>query len=161
MLVAEDDSVAKFFMQRAFDKLQTTSTLQFVSDGVQAIEYLDGRGQYADRQEYPFPAVLVLDVKMPKLDGFGVLEWIKAHEKLKSLVVVMLTSSDEPVEINKAYALGVNSYLVKTPLYPEFTELVKCMDMYWMKCNRPPFVGSEGDDSRGLTGHKDIQSELW
>lgn len=160
MLVAEDDETARFFMKRAFDKMQTKSTLRFVADGVQAIEYLDGRGKYADREEYPFPSVLVVDIKMPKLDGFGLLEWIKAHEKLKCLVVVVLTSSDEPIDINRAYSLGANSYLVKTALYPEFTELVKCMDMYWMKCNRPPLVEPEWDELKSIVERKDLESGL-
>lgn len=160
MLVAEDDEMARFFMKRAFDKMETKSNLRFVADGVQAIEYLDGRGKYANREEHPFPSVLVVDIKMPKLDGFQLLEWIKAHEKLKCMVVVVLTSSDEPVDINRAYALGANSYLVKTPLYPEFAELVKCMDMYWMKCNRPPSVDLEWNELKSLVERKDLESGL-
>jgi CheY-like chemotaxis protein len=123
-------------MERAFLKLQSCALLQFVPNGVEAIHYLEGKGIYHDRDCYPFPDLILLDVKMPKVDGFEVLQWIKAHPRFKKLIVVMLTGSDEPMDIQKAYELGANSYLVKSPLHPEFTDLVKSMVSYWLQHNR-------------------------
>jgi CheY-like chemotaxis protein len=136
ILVAEDDEGARLLMQRAYNKIETRAKLQMVRNGEEAIEYVAGRGKFQDREKYPFPTLLLLDVNMPRLDGFDVLHWIKSRRKLRSLIVTMLTCSDEPRDITRAYELGANSYLVKSPLYPEFAELVKCMDNYWLKHNR-------------------------
>jgi CheY-like chemotaxis protein len=136
VLVAEDDRVARILMERAFRKAEAKSGLSFVCNGEDAIKYLEGHEAFHDREKYPFPSLVLLDVNMPKRDGFEVLQWIKEHPEMKKLIVVMLTSSDEPMDVRRAYDLGANSYLVKSPLYPEFTDLIKCMDTYWAKHNR-------------------------
>ncbi|EEF58586.1 response regulator receiver protein [Pedosphaera parvula Ellin514] len=123
-------------MERSFRKAEAKSNLQFVQNGQEAIDYLEGNAAYEDRTTWPLPNLVLLDVNMPKRDGFEVLQWIKQHPQMKKLIVVMLTSSDEPMDIKRAYELGANSYLVKSPLYPEFTDLIKCMDTYWLKHNR-------------------------
>src|SRR4051812_18056470 len=124
VLVADDDATARFLMERAFTKTKTQSRLQFVKDGSEAIDYLEARGIYQDRDRYPFPSLMTLDIKMPKVDGFGVLKWIKQHPTVKRLAVVVFSCSDEQTDIDRAYDMGANSYLVKSALYPEFTELV-------------------------------------
>ncbi len=82
------------------------------------------------------PSLVLLDLKMPKKDGFEVLKWMREQPEFKRLVAVVLSTSDEPVDINRAYDLGANSFLVKTLMFTEFTELVKSLDNYWSKHNR-------------------------
>jgi CheY-like chemotaxis protein len=138
ILVADDDDASHLILHRAFRKANSTRLLKTVSDGEQAIRYLDGSGVYADRAEYPLPTLLLLDLKMPRKGGFEVLKWVREHPGFKRLPVVIFTTSDEPRDINRSYDLGANSYLVKTPLYPAFTELVQSLDTYWLTHNRRP-----------------------
>ena len=136
ILVAEDEEAAHVLIQRAFHAAQSSYILQIVSNGEEAINYLMGVGNFSNRDQYPMPALVLLDLKMPKKDGFEVLKWIRGQPEFKRLVAVMLSTSDEPVDINRAYDLGANSFLVKTPMFAEFTELVKSLDNYWSKHNR-------------------------
>ena len=87
--------------------------MHFVRDGQEAINYLEGEAAYEDREQYPLPDLMLLDLKMPRLNGFDVLSWLRQQPGLKRLLVTVLTSSDHPNDINRAYDLGVNSYLVK------------------------------------------------
>ena len=96
-----------------------------VGDGDQAVDYLAGNGEFSDRQLYPFPAVVFLDLKLPFKSGHDVLAWIRNEAELVELVVVILTSSDEPSDIDRAYKLGANSYLVKPPTLMQLRDLAK------------------------------------
>jgi len=107
-----------------------------VSDGEQAIEYLSGNGEIKDRSLYPFPALVFLDLKLPFKSGHEVLEWIRGEAELDELVVVVLTSSDEPSDIARAYKLGANSYLVKPPSLEQLRDLAKSFKWYWLKYNQ-------------------------
>src|SRR5436305_2920590 len=102
-LIAEDESDTQILVKRAFEKAGLDFPLQFVSDGEQALDYLRGRNQYSDRSEFPFPAILLLDFNMPKLNGLEVLRTIRADAKMKRLVVVMLSSSVNEIEIENAF----------------------------------------------------------
>src|SRR5579859_7882133 len=93
ILLADDDANDVFLMRRAFARAGLPARLQVVTDGEEAVAYLKGEGKYADRHEYPFPALLLLDLKMPKMDGLETLSAIRRDENLKRLVVIMLTSS--------------------------------------------------------------------
>src|SRR4051812_44947142 len=106
VLAAEDDKDARFFLERAFQEVGIKCCLQFVSDGNEAIDYLDGKPPYADRFTHPLPEIVLLDVKMPKLNGFEVLKWIRGNARVKRLIVIILTSSDEAKDIELAYTLG-------------------------------------------------------
>lgn len=138
ILVADDDDASHLILHRAFRKANSNRLLKVVLDGEQAIRYLDGSGIYADRVEYPLPVLLLLDLKMPRKSGLEVLKWVRQHPEFKRLIVVIFTTSDEPMDINRSYDLGANSYLVKTPMYPAFTELVQSLDTYWLTHNRSP-----------------------
>jgi CheY-like chemotaxis protein len=144
VLVAEDDPSDVFFLKRAFQMAGVPASLQFVRDGQEAIDYLDGENRFADRTTYPMPDLMLLDLKMPRLDGFDVLNWLRQQPGLKRLLVTVLTSSDQPQDINRAYDLGANSYLLKPHNAEHLSELVKQVQRYWLEVNRcPPTILSE------------------
>lgn len=99
-------------------------------DGQQALDYLFRRGQYQDPAKSPRPGLILLDIKMPKVDGFSVLEHVKADPQLRLIPVLMLTSTDDQVEVNRCYTLGANSYVVKPIRYEEFQERVKALGLF-------------------------------
>jgi len=138
ILLAEDDTNDVLLLERAFEKAGLHDSLKVVSDGEMAIEYLSGRGIYADREQYPLPFLLLLDLKMPGTDGFEVLQWLRSEPELKRLLVVVLTSSNLQADVDRAYELGANSYLVKPVGFDEMLHLVKRFEIYWSEINRTP-----------------------
>lgn len=134
ILVADDDANDAFLLERAFMKTGINADLRFVRDGSETIRYLESM----DDQNHPTPDLLLLDLKMPRLDGFDVLKWLRSQPQLKRLLVIMLTSSDARVDIDRAYDLGANSYLVK-PFSAEYlVEMVQALQRYWFSVNLPP-----------------------
>ncbi|RMD93131.1 MAG: response regulator, partial [Calditrichaeota bacterium] len=113
VLIVEDDPNDVLLIRRAFQKAKILNPLQFVNDGEQAVQYLSGLPPFADSEKYPAPVLLLLDLKLPKKSGFEVLEWLQQQNTLHRLPVVVLTSSNQSSDINHAYDLGANSYLVK------------------------------------------------
>ena len=143
VLIAEDDPGDVFLLKRAFSQSGISITLHFVRDGQEVIDYLRGENGYADRQNYPMPDLLLLDLKMPRLNGFDVLEWLRDQPGLKRLLVTILTSSDQPQDVNRAYDLGANSYLLKPHNSEYLCDLVKLVERYWLQCNLSPVVLTE------------------
>ena len=135
VLIAEDDPSDVFLLQRAFAIAQVPATLHVVRDGQEAIDYLEGEDSYADRSTYPLPDLMLLDLKMPRLNGFDVLTWLRKKPGLKRLLVTVLTSSDHPTDINRAYDLGANSYLLKPHASSDLAELIRRVQMYWLESN--------------------------
>ena len=135
LLVAEDNADDRFLLQTAFSMAEIEESLYFVTDGLQAIEFLKGAGKFKDRKVYPVPSMLLLDLMMPRVDGFEVLEWIKAQPLLRRLVVIIFTGSDLEADVNRAYDLGANGYLVKTDL-KRLRALVKEIHAYWREQNK-------------------------
>src|ERR1700729_2300535 len=113
VLLVEDDVKDIFLVKRAFKRAEIPNPLQVVTDGVEAIRYLQGEGKYADRQAYPLPRLIVMDIKMPRKTGFEVLEWIKSDGFLKRIPVVIVSSSDQAADVNKGYELGATAYMLK------------------------------------------------
>src|SRR6478672_12672813 len=113
ILLVEDDSNDVLLIQRAFRKASLSNPLQIVEDGEAAILYLKGEESFADRDRYPLPRLILLDLKLPRKSGFEVLVWLRQQPKFYGLPVVVLTSSKEKNDIQQAYLLGANSYLVK------------------------------------------------
>lgn len=113
VLLVEDDLNDIFLVKRAFKLAQIKNPLQVVTDGQEAISYLRGDSKYADRETCPLPKLVVMDIKMPRKTGFEVLEWIKGDHSLRRIPVVIVSSSDNPADINRAYELGANAYMVK------------------------------------------------
>jgi CheY-like chemotaxis protein len=136
VLIAEDDPTEVFLLQRAFAAAEVPATLHVVRDGQEAIDYLEGEAGFSDRGTYPLPDLLLLDLKMPRMNGFDVLGWLRQKPGLKRLLVTVLTSSDQPKDINRAYDLGANSYLVKPHGSTDLTELVRRVQRYWLESNR-------------------------
>lgn len=138
ILLVEDDPNDVLLIQRAFQKAGLHNSLKVVRNGDEAIEYLNGEGDYADRQRFPLPFLVLLDLKMPGTDGFEVLTWARNTPSLKRLLVVVLTSSNLQSDVDKAYDLGANSYLVKPVEFDDMVNLIKRFEAYWTEMNRTP-----------------------
>lgn len=123
ILLVEDNEDDAFFMSQALKDAKIRNPLQHVEDGRLAIDYLAGNGAFADRGKFPLPASVFLDLKLPHKDGFEVLQWIRAQPQFAKLIVIVLTSSNEPVDIKRAYQLGANSFAVKPPTPTQLLEL--------------------------------------
>lgn len=140
ILLVEDNRDDVLMIQRAFHKANLAMPLHVVSDGDAAVLYLSGQGDYSDRDQYPLPVLMLLDLKLPRKSGLEVLEWLRLQPGLKRLVVVVLTSSKENIDINRAYELGANSYLVKPVRFASLLELVKNLNLYWLVLSEKPEV---------------------
>ncbi len=138
ILLAEDDSNDVLLIRRAFRKANIANPLHVVRDGEQAVAYLCGQAPYADRERHPLPVLLLLDLKLPRKSGLEVLEWLRQQPGLKRLPVVMLTASRESADVNRAYDLGANSYLVKPVDFDPLLEMVKTLGLYWVVMNQKP-----------------------
>jgi CheY-like chemotaxis protein len=138
ILLAEDDANDIFFLQFAFESAQISNPLQVVVDGQQAIDYLAGAGPYADRARFPFPCLMLLDLKLPLKMGLDVLRWIREQPALQTLLVVVLSSSSEKEDIDEAYRLGARSYIVKPLSVPKRLELASLIKSYWLEFNQCP-----------------------
>ena len=148
ILMAEDDDAQATLVVKAFERAGPISPIMVVNDGEEAIEYLSGEGKYAQREHYPLPGLLLLDLKMPNKDGFQVLEWIREHPDLKRLRVVVLTDSKYKQDINRAYELGANSYLVKPGGLRDFVALAEAIKGYWILLSERPEVKKPPADSQ-------------
>ena len=115
ILLVEDNEDDLFVMQRSLKLAEVANPLQVVTDGQMALDYLSGTGEYGDRERHPIPSMIFLDLKLPYVSGFEVLDWMRLQPDLCSVDVVVLTSSDEERDQTRAYALGARSYLVKPP----------------------------------------------
>jgi len=135
VLLAEDDPDDVLLTQIAFEKARLLNPLQVVRDGEEAIAYLSGEGQFADRQRYPMPILLLLDLNMPKMSGFEVLEWLRIQSEHSRLPVAIMTSSDHDPDARRAFDLGADSYLVKPPDAEALLALVQRLHAYWMIVN--------------------------
>lgn len=142
VLLAEDNSTDALMVRRAFAKASLQGALEVVDDGDKAVAYLSGEGAFADRASHPLPALLLLDLKLPRRSGLEVLAWLRRQPGLKRLPVVVLTSSEESTDINTAYDMGANSYLVKPVDFDALLALVKGLGLYWLVQNVNPDVGS-------------------
>jgi CheY-like chemotaxis protein len=138
VLLAEDSEDDIFIMKMACKRTGIPHLLQIVKDGNMAMDYLSGHGAYADRTAHPMPDVIFLDIKMPKCNGHQVLEWVRAQPLLQNLPVVMLTSSTLRTDVDRAYKLGVTSYLQKIPDLAEFGQAVRVILKYWLELNINP-----------------------
>ena len=135
ILLVEDNSMDIELTLDAFHEAKLLNTIYVVKSGLEALDYLLGKGKYSDRQEYPLPNLVLLDLKLPGIDGFEVLEKIKATPVLKRLPVVILTSSKEEGDRALSYDRGANSYLVKPVSFEGFLGMVREINGYWLSLN--------------------------
>ena len=138
ILMVEDNPDDEQLTLRAFAKNHLTNKIHVVRDGQEALDYVFCKGKYADRNIADHPHVILLDIKLPLIDGIEVLRRIKADERTKTIPVVMLTSSHEERDLVETYRLGVNSYIVKPVDFEQFTDSARSLGMYWLLLNRPP-----------------------
>ncbi len=136
LLVEDNPDDAKLTL-RAFKQSNIANPVALVKDGVEALDFLFARGAYSDRSGKPQPMLIVLDLKLPKLDGHGVLKAVRADERTKLIPVVIMTSSKEEQDIVASYALGANSYIRKPVDFAEFVEAAKLLGIYWLMLNQP------------------------
>jgi two-component system response regulator len=138
ILLVDDDKDDVFFFQYALETAGVDNPLQIAVNGQQAIDYLAGTGQYADRVKFPLPGLVLLDLKLPIKTGLDVLRWVQTQPHLAGVVVVVLTSSSEPVDVESAYALGARSYLIKPAALEKRVDMVRKLRDYWLEMNRFP-----------------------
>lgn len=138
ILLVEDNSMDIELTLDAFHEAKLLNTIYVVKSGLEALDYLLGKGKYSDRQEYPLPNLVLLDLKLPGIDGFEVLEKIKSTPVLKRLPVVILTSSKEEGDRALSYDRGANSYLVKPVSFEGFLGIVREINGYWLSLNVAP-----------------------
>ncbi len=139
ILIVEDNPQDVELMMEALDMKTLANQIIHVQDGVEALDYLRYEGVYSNRKKGT-PTVILLDIKMPRMDGIELLEIIKQDEKLKSIPIVMLTSSREEPDLVKCYALGVNAYVVKPVDFNDFLHAVKQIGVFWALLNEQPTI---------------------
>ena len=138
ILVAEDDEDYVLLIRQVFAKAHIPNPMHVVWNGEEAIAYLKGEGKYANREEYPLPDIFLLDLKMPRINGFEVLKWVRQQPGLANIRILVLTSSDAIRDVNEAYQLGANSFLVKPMDFQDFTHLSRLIADFWFKASRTP-----------------------
>ena len=138
ILLIEDNLNDAELTMRSFKKNNITNTVLHLKDGAEALEFLFGSGKFEGRDIHDKPRVILLDLKMPRVDGIEVLQKIKASDDTKTIPVVVLTSSKEDPDIERCYALGANSYIVKAVDFDAFHKVVSQLGLYWRWLNEPP-----------------------
>jgi DNA-binding response OmpR family regulator len=137
ILLVEDNEDDADLIAYAFGKAGVENPLVRVGDGDAAVQYLGGTGDYADRRRHPLPALVLLDLKLPRRSGFEVLKTVRGEEgPARHVPIVVLTSSDQTPDVERAYDLGANSYLVKPVNRDALLAMVRALDAYWVKLNR-------------------------
>ena len=144
VLLVEDDPTDYRLIQRAFNKLSDGFEMFRLSNGDEVIAYLSGDSPYENRGAHPMPAIVLLDLKLPRRSGFEVLQWLRSQPAgLNRLPVIILTSSRHSIDINRAYDLGANSYLVKPDTGAQLEELASQFHTYWLSLNEFPSLRAE------------------
>lgn len=144
VLLVEDDPSDFRLIQRAFNKVSEGFQMFRLTNGDEVVEYLSGDGPYENRAAYPMPALVLLDLKLPRRSGFEVLQWLRRQVSgLNRLPVIILTSSRHSADINRAYDLGANSYLVKPDTGAQLEELATQFQTYWLRMNEFPSLRTE------------------
>jgi CheY-like chemotaxis protein len=134
ILLAEDSEDEVFFFTRAFRGIPGPCSLRVVSTGKRAVDYLSGNWPFANRLECPLPSFMLLDIKLPLLNGLEVLEWVRSDSLLKDLPVAMFTHCNQMAEINRAQALGADAYFVKPARQQELDAMLKSITQSWLRC---------------------------
>jgi CheY-like chemotaxis protein len=131
ILLVEDDPNDVWLVRHAFQSANISNPLRIVNDGQEAIDYLKGNGAYSDRGAFPLPKLVLLDLKMPRLNGFDVIGWMRRHYPWKLTPIIILSSSALPQDVNRAYELGANAYMVKPADYRALERLFRTIADFW------------------------------
>ena len=137
ILVAEDNEDYGLVLEGAIKSMGWTNPVRIVRNGKEAIDYLGGERKYSDREAWPFPSVLFLDIKMPQADGFDVLRWMRENPKYAVVPTMMFSSSDDDADVQLAYDLGANAYFVKPALVSELKAILQTAYEFWSRCVKP------------------------
>jgi len=137
ILIGEDDENDAIILERALRKVGFQNPFRFCRDGTDVIEYLKAEGRYQDRREFPFPRVLITDLKMPKMGGIEILKWLYHHPECNLIPKIVFTASRQASDVQEAYRWGANSYLVKPGGYERLREMLKLFFDYWNMCEIP------------------------
>ncbi len=138
ILLVEDNKNDAELTIRALQKIKITNTIVHLNDGAKALDFLFGKGEFENRDLNNRPKIILLDLKMPKVDGLEVLKRVKEDELTRNIPVIILTSSKENPDIEKAYSLGANSYIVKPVEFDGFSKAITEIGLYWLLLNQPP-----------------------
>ena len=141
ILLVEDNATDAELAIRTLKKNNLANNLVWVKDGAEALDFLFARGEYAGRSDCAAPRVVLLDLRLPKVDGMEVLRAIKEDARTRAIPVVVLTSSQEDLDVAESYKLGVNSYISKPVEFDAFAKTVAELGMYWLLYNHPPVIG--------------------
>jgi CheY-like chemotaxis protein len=150
ILLVDDDEDDLVMFERAIRKAGVPALLRTARDGLEGLEYIEGIGKYADRETYPIPSVLILDLKMPRLSGMELLSWIHEHVEYQVIPTIVMSSSSLQSDVRKAYELGANTYMVKTQDLRLLTRRIQLLYEYWMTSAKPS-VEPSPFTSRDLT----------
>lgn len=137
ILIAEDDENDIVILEHALRQVGFANPVHVCRDGAEVLAYFCGQGPFADRAKFPFPRILITDLKMPKVDGMQILKWLHEHPECNVIPRIVLTASRLASDIQQAYKLGANSYLVKPVNYERLTEMLKLTFDYWEMCEKP------------------------
>lgn len=154
ILLVEDEPADAELLQRAFTRVGIPNPVHVVSNGEEAVAYLEGSGPYSDRAKHPFPRVVVTDLKMPRMDGLQLLRWMRANPEFRVVPVIVFTSSTAQAEVDEAFALGANAYMVKPVELKELERMARAVAEYWRLSLLPSRVaaklgnGGEGGEGR-------------
>ena len=140
ILLVEDNDDEVLLLRRALKLAGSTAPMTVVHDGLEAIDYLTLRGPYQDRTQHPLPHVMVVDLKLPRLSGLGLLKWLREQPGLRRLPVVILTSSSEERDVSSAYDMGANSYVLKPSGIASLQQVAEMIHRYWLGVNVRPSV---------------------
>lgn len=138
ILLIEDEPSDAALIRRGFAKAKVVNPIVHLTNGDEALAYLAGVGQYADRAKFPLPALILLDLKLPGMKGLELLQWKRTRREVRRIPIVVLTSDRDPATVDAAYDLGANSYLVKPGNPGEIVRIVEIVQRYWLALNEPP-----------------------
>lgn len=143
ILIVEDDRNDALFLQMALKRVGVANPVQIAVDGKEAVAYLSGSGKFSDRNQFPIPYLIFLDLKLPQMPGLEVLKWVRERPELNSTVVIVLTSSSDPHDVDAAYQHRANAYLVKPSGLDGLTDLAKSVKDFWLVKNQLPSLFSD------------------
>jgi CheY-like chemotaxis protein len=137
ILIAEDDDNDAIILQRALRKAGFNNPFHISTNGADVMNYMKGKDPYGDRERFRFPRMLITDLKMPQVDGFELLAWLQSHPECNVIPRLVLSASQHEKDIQRAYQLGVNSYLVKPTTFDELVTVLRLVFDYWHVCKKP------------------------
>src|SRR5882672_9445754 len=152
ILLVEDRNDDVYLVRRALSKADVHNPFLVVENGEEALAYLEGFGKYRNRDEFPMPDIMLLDLKMPRMDGYEVLRQVRAKPEFKSLRIIVLTSSEDLNDVNKAYELGANSFLVKPLEFENYAAMMRTLTSFWLHYSRSPTIERPSATSKKKNG---------